>query len=213
MQNIVLATGNAGKLREFRAALTGLELEIMPQSAWNVPEAEETGLTFVENALIKARNAAEHTGLPALADDSGLVVDALGGAPGVYSARYAGPGANDRANLEKLLAELGDTPAEQRGAYFQCVLAFLRHASDPTPLICQARWEGLITFEPYGADGFGYDPIFLVPSEGQTAAELDLAVKNRLSHRGQALTQLIAMLKQHCAFWTQATTAAIQSTA
>jgi XTP/dITP diphosphohydrolase len=196
MHKMVLATGNAGKLREFRAALTEVELEIRPQSEWQVPEAEETGLTFVENALIKARNAAEHTGLPAMADDSGLVVDALGGAPGVYSARYAGPGASDRANIEKLLNDLGDAPAEQRGAYFLCVLVLLRHAADPTPLICQARWEGFITFEPYGADGFGYDPVFLVPSEAQTAAELDLEVKNRLSHRGQALAQLVEILKQ-----------------
>jgi XTP/dITP diphosphohydrolase len=201
MRNIVLATSNAGKLREFRAALAGLELEITPQSEWNVPEAEEAGLTFVENALIKARNAAYHTGLPALADDSGLVVDALGGAPGVYSARYAGPDASDRANLDKLLIELGATPAEQRGAHFQCVLVLLRHAADPTPLICQAHWEGLITFEPYGAGGFGYDPIFLVPSEGQTAAEIDQAVKNRLSHRGQALAQMIQILQQYREFW------------
>ncbi|HRY14614.1 MAG: RdgB/HAM1 family non-canonical purine NTP pyrophosphatase [Candidatus Competibacteraceae bacterium] len=210
MRNVVLATGNAGKLREFRAALAETELEIKPQSAWNVPEAEETGLTFVENALIKARNAAEYTGLPALADDSGLVVDALGGAPGVYSARYAGPGVSDRANVEKLLTELGDTPAEQRGAHFQCVLVLLRHPADPTPLICQARWEGLITFEPYGAGGFGYDPVFLVPSEGQTAAELDLAVKNRLSHRGQALAQLVEMLKRHPEFWRLTTSAPTQ---
>ncbi|HRX71656.1 MAG: RdgB/HAM1 family non-canonical purine NTP pyrophosphatase [Gammaproteobacteria bacterium] len=213
MHEIVLATGNAGKLREFRAALTEVELEIRPQSEWNIPETEETGLTFVENALIKARNATQHTGLPALADDSGLVVDALGGAPGVYSARYAGAGASDRANIEKLLNELGDAPAEQRGAYFLCVLVLLRHAADPTPLICQARWEGFITFEPYGAGGFGYDPVFLVPSEGQTAAELDLAVKNRLSHRGQALAQLIEMLKRHHEFWRLATAAATQSTA
>ncbi|HPF59619.1 MAG TPA: RdgB/HAM1 family non-canonical purine NTP pyrophosphatase [Candidatus Competibacteraceae bacterium] len=209
MHNIVLATSNAGKLREFRAALTGLELEIMPQSEWNVPEAEETGLTFVENALIKARNAANHTGLPALADDSGLVVDALGGAPGVYSARYASPNASDRGNLDKLLDALGETPAEQRGAYFQCVLVLLRHAADPTPLICQARWEGLITFEPYGTGGFGYDPVFLVPSEGQTAAELDLAVKNRLSHRGQALAQLVDILKRQPEFWMLAAARAV----
>jgi XTP/dITP diphosphohydrolase len=201
MHKMVLATGNAGKLREFRAALTEVELEIRPQSEWQVPEAEETGLTFVENALIKARNAAEHTGLPAMADDSGLVVDALGGAPGVYSARYAGPGASDRANIEKLLNDLGDAPAEQRGAYFLCVLVLLRHAADPTPLICQARWEGFITFEPYGADGFGYDPVFLVPSEAQTAAELDLDVKNRLSHRGQALAQLVEILKRAHELW------------
>ena len=195
MRRIVLATGNPGKVREFGAALAGLALEIVPQSAFAVPEVEETGLSFIENALLKARNAARHTGLPALADDSGLVVDALGGAPGIYSARYAGPEADDRANIAKLLAELGDTPAEWRGARFHCVLALLRHTADPMPLICQASWEGLITFEPYGVGGFGYDPVFLVPSEAQTAAELDLAVKNRLSHRGQALAQLAQALK------------------
>ena len=195
MRKIVLATGNPGKVREFNAVLTGLEVEIAPQSAFAVPEVEETGLSFVENALLKARNAARHTGLPALADDSGLVVDALEGAPGIYSARYAGPEANDRANIAKLLAELGETPAEWRGARFHCALALLRHAADPMPLICQASWEGLITFEPYGDGGFGYDPVFLVPSEAQTAAELDPAVKNRLSHRGQALAQLAQALK------------------
>lgn len=195
MRKIVLATGNPGKVREFNAVLTGLEVEIVPQSAFAVPEVEETGLSFVENALLKARNAARHTGLPALADDSGLVVDALEGAPGIYSARYAGPEADDRANIAKLLAELGETPAEWRGARFHCALALLRHATDPMPLICQASWEGLITFEPYGDGGFGYDPVFLVPSEAQTAAELDPAVKNRLSHRGQALAQLAQALK------------------
>lgn len=195
MRKIVLATGNPGKVREFSAVLTGLEVEIVPQSAFAVPEVEETGLSFVENALLKARNAAQHTGLPALADDSGLVVDALEGAPGIYSARYAGPEADDRANIAKLLAELGETPAEWRGARFHCALALLRHAADPMPLICQASWEGLITFEPYGDGGFGYDPVFLVPSEAQTAAELDPAVKNRLSHRGQALAQLAQALK------------------
>jgi XTP/dITP diphosphohydrolase len=195
MRKIVLATGNPGKVREFSAVLTGLEVEIVPQSAFAVPEVEETGLSFVENALLKARNAARHTGLPALADDSGLVVDALEGAPGIYSARYAGPEADDRANIAKLLAELGETPAEWRGARFHCALALLRHAADPMPLICQASWEGLITFEPYGDGGFGYDPVFLVPSEAQTAAELDPAVKNRLSHRGQALAQLAQALK------------------
>ncbi len=195
MRKIVLATGNPGKVREFNAVLTGLEVEIVPQSAFAVSEVEETGLSFVENALLKARNAARHTGLPALADDSGLVVDALEGAPGIYSARYAGPEADDRANIAKLLAELGETPAEWRGGRFHCALALLRHAADPMPLICQASWEGLITFEPYGDGGFGYDPVFLVPSEAQTAAELDPAVKNRLSHRGQALAQLAQALK------------------
>jgi XTP/dITP diphosphohydrolase len=191
MRRIVLATSNPGKVREFSAALIGLDVDILPQSAFDVPEVEETGLTFVENAILKARNAARHTGLPALADDSGLAVDALGGAPGVYSARYAGPGADDRANIDKLLAELREVPAERRAARFHCVLVLLHHPADPTPLICQASWEGLITFEPYGSGGFGYDPVFLVPEEAQTAAELDLAVKNRLSHRGQALAQLV----------------------
>ena len=194
MRRIVLATNNPGKVREFAAVLAGFALEIVPQSAFNVPEVEETGLTFVENALLKARNAALHTGLPALADDSGLAVDALGGAPGIYSARYAGPGAGDRANIDKLLAELRGVPAEQRTARFVCVLALLHHADDPTPLICQGSWEGVILTEPRGANGFGYDPVFLVPGENRTAAELEPAVKNRLSHRGQALAQLAQAL-------------------
>ncbi len=196
MRQMVLATNNPGKVREFNAVLAGYDLDIVPQSAFNVPEIEETGLTFVENAILKARNAAQQTGLPALADDSGLSVEALKGAPGVYSARYAGSGANDHANIDKLLADLRDVPAEQRTAHFHCVLALLQHAADPTPLICQARWEGMITFEPYGSGGFGYDPVFLVLDEGQTAAELDAAVKNRLSHRGQALAQLVKALGQ-----------------
>ena len=212
MHKIVLATNNLGKVREFNATLAGYDLEIVPQSAFNVPEVEETGLTFIENALLKARNATSHTGLPALADDSGLTVDALGGAPGVYSARYAGLGASDRANLDKLLTDLGDIPAEQRSAQFQCVLTLLHHATDPTPLICQAHWEGMITFEPYGNGGFGYDPVFLVLDEGQTAAELDPAVKNRLSHRGQALAQLVKALAPPTDFWNRATAAARLST-
>lgn len=207
MRQIVLATNNPGKAREFNAVLAGYDLDIVPQSAFNVPEIEETGLTFVENAILKARNAARHTGLPALADDSGLSVDILGGAPGVYSARYAGPGADDRANIDKLLADLRDVPAEQRTAHFHGVLALLQHAADPVPLICQARWEGMITFEPYGSGGFGYDPVFLVLDESQAAAELELAVKNRLSHRGQALAQLVKALQQP-GLWDQATSAA-----
>ncbi|MDQ5908804.1 MAG: XTP/dITP diphosphohydrolase [Pseudomonadota bacterium] len=207
MRQIVLATNNPGKAREFNAALAGYDLDIVPQSAFNVPEIEETGLTFVENAILKARNAARHTGLPALADDSGLSVDILGGAPGVYSARYAGPGADDCANIDKLLADLRDVPAEQRTARFHCVLALLQHAADPMPLICQASWEGMITFEPYGSGGFGYDPVFLVLDESQTAAELELAVKNRLSHRGQALAHLVKALQQP-GLWDQATLAA-----
>ncbi len=194
MRRIVLATNNPGKVREFSAVLAGLNLDIVPQSAFNVPEAEETGLTFVENAILKARNAALHTGLPALADDSGLVVDALDGAPGIYSARYAGPSAGDRANIDKLLAELRGVPVERRTARFVCALALLHHPADPTPLICQGSWEGVILTEPRGANGFGYDPIFFAPGEHRTAAELEPAVKNRLSHRGRALAQLAQAL-------------------
>ena len=190
MRKIVLATANPGKLRELQAVLAGMDFEIVPQSAFGVPEAEETGLTFIENALLKARNAAFYTGLPALADDSGLAVDALGGVPGIYSARYAGAGAGDRANIGKLLAELEGVPAERRTARFVCVLALLHHPADPTPLICQGSWEGTILTEPRGEGGFGYDPIFFVPGEQRTAAELEPAVKNQISHRGQALVLL-----------------------
>ncbi len=195
MRRIVLATNNSGKVREFGAVLARFALDIVPQSAFNVPEAEETGLTFVENAILKARNAALYTGLPALADDSGLTVDALGGAPGIYSARYAGFGAGDRANIDKLLAELAGVPTERRTARFVCALALLHHPADPTPLLCQASWEGVILTEPRGTGGFGYDPVFLVPTENRTAAELELSAKNRLSHRGRALTQLARLLK------------------
>lgn len=190
MRKIVLATANPGKLRELQAVLAGLDFEIVPQSAFGVPEVEETGLTFIENALLKARNAAFYTGLPALADDSGLAVDTLGGVPGIYSARYAGAGAGDRANIGKLLAELEGVPAERRTARFVCVLALLHHPADPTPLICQGSWEGTILTEPRGEGGFGYDPIFFVPGEQRTAAELEPAVKNQISHRGQALVLL-----------------------
>jgi XTP/dITP diphosphohydrolase len=195
MRKIVLATNNPGKIREFSAVLAGFAPDLVPQSAFDVPEAEETGLTFVENAILKARNAALHSGLPALADDSGLAVDALGGVPGIYSAHYAGFGAGDRANIDKLLAELGGVPVERRTARFVCVLALLRHPADPTPLICQASWAGVILTEPRGVHGFGYDPVFFVPGENKTAAELELTVKNRLSHRGQALAQLAQALK------------------
>ena len=207
MRKIVLATNNLGKVREFNAALVGYDLEIVSQSVFEVPEVEETGLTFIENAILKARNAARYTGLPALADDSGLSVDALHGAPGVCSARYAGICADDHLNIARLLNELRNIPAERRTARFHCILALLRHDADPTPLICQAHWEGMITFEPYGSGGFGYDPVFLVLDEGQTAAELDLAVKNRLSHRGQALAQLVKALGLPSDFWNQATRA------
>lgn len=190
MPKIILATSNPGKVREFSAILTGLELTITSQSDFNVPDITETGLTFIENALLKARNAAVYSGLPALADDSGLAVDALNGAPGLYSARYAGFDADDRANIAKLLHELREVPPEQRTARFICVLALVRHPADPVPLICQASWEGVILDQPRGAGGFGYDPVFFVPTQQQTAAELEPVVKNRLSHRGQALAEL-----------------------
>jgi XTP/dITP diphosphohydrolase len=193
-KTIVLASSNAGKVREFNQLLGGLHIEVVPQSRFNVTDAEETGLTFVENAILKARNAAQHTGLPAFADDSGLEVDALHGAPGIYSARYAGPKASDAENLEKLLAKLKDVPEERRSARFQCVLVYLRHALDPTPLICQGTWEGRILTAPRGANGFGYDPVFFVPAHACSAAELPAETKNALSHRGQALRQLLAAL-------------------
>ena len=208
---IVLASNNSGKAREFAAVLAEPNLAITPQSAFGVPEAEETGLTFVENALLKARNAARHTGLPALADDSGLVVDALDGAPGIHSARYAGPDADDRVNMDKLLVALRGVPVERRTARFICVLALLHHPADPTPLICQGCWEGVILTEPRGANGFGYDPVFFVPDEQRTAAELDLATKNRLSHRGQALARLRRHLQDASAWRREITVAARQS--
>jgi XTP/dITP diphosphohydrolase len=194
MARIVLATGNPGKVRELNTLLMGCGIEVLPQAAFAVPEIAETGLTFVENALLKARNAALHSGLPAIADDSGLEVDALRGAPGISSARYAGPQASDRDNVRKLLEALHDTGDTERGARFQCVLVYLRQPDDPTPLIFQGTWEGCITREPRGSGGFGYDPVFLVPDLGKTAAELDAALKNRLSHRGQALAQLAELL-------------------
>ena len=193
-KTIVLASSNAGKVREFNQLLGDLQLEVVPQSQFSVADADETGLTFVENAILKARNAAQHTGLPALADDSGLEVDTLHGAPGIYSARYAGPNASDTENLEKLLGMLKDVPGEKRGARFQCVLVYLRHALDPTPLICQGTWEGRILTAPRGTSGFGYDPVFFVPTHACSAAELPAETKNALSHRGQALRQLLTAL-------------------
>jgi non-canonical purine NTP pyrophosphatase (RdgB/HAM1 family) len=194
MQRVVLATGNPGKVREINALLAGHDFEVLPQSAFAVAAAEETGLTFVENALIKARHAAAHTGLPVIADDSGLEVDALAGAPGIYSSRYAGKTASDKDNLEKLLADLGDLTDERRRARFQCLMVYLRHAKDPTPIICQGTWEGRVLFAPRGSDGFGYDPVFYVPTHNCSSAELPPETKNRLSHRGQALRKLIAAL-------------------
>ncbi len=195
MSRVVLASNNKGKVREFGEVLADFHMEIVPQSAFDVPEAEETGLTFVENAILKARNAAARAGLPAIADDSGIEVDALRGAPGIRSARFAGPGASDQANLDKLLAELDGVLEERRGARFQCLVVYLEHAEDPTPIICQGTWEGRIVREPRGENGFGYDPVFLVAGRDLTAAELSAEQKNAISHRGQALRKLVVALK------------------
>jgi XTP/dITP diphosphohydrolase len=195
VKQIVLASSNPGKVREINQLLADLELNVVPQSEYGVTDAEETGLTFVENAILKARNAALHTGQPAIADDSGIEVDALNGAPGIYSARYAGNGAGDRANLEKLLADLADVAEAQRTARFQCLMVCLRHAHDPVPLICQGTWEGRILLAPRGDNGFGYDPVFYVPTHDCSSAELPPEIKNTLSHRGQALRKLLAALQ------------------
>lgn len=195
MKKIVLASNNPGKTREFNQLLAGAGFEVISQAEFNVPEVEETGLTFVENAILKARHASQLTGLPAIADDSGIEVDALNGAPGIYSARYAGKGAGDAANLQKLLTDLKASGSANRAARFQCLLIYMRHGNDPTPLICQGTWEGTIIDSPRGNNGFGYDPIFFVASEGCTSAELPPARKNALSHRGQALTCLLQKLK------------------
>lgn len=187
-RQLVLASGNTKKITELQSML-GDRVEVLPQSRFVAEEAEETGLTFVENALIKARHAARASGLPALADDSGLAVDALGGAPGIYSARYAG-GGGDQANNAKLLEALRDVPEAQRTARFISVLVLLRHAEDPTPIICEGVWEGRILQAPRGENGFGYDPLFWVPECECASAELDAATKNRLSHRGRAMALL-----------------------
>jgi len=192
--DLVLASGNPGKLAELRQLLEGSGHVVRPQSEFGVGDAEETGLTFVENALLKARHAARATGLPALADDSGLCVDALGGAPGIHSARYAGGDASDADNLQKLLVELRDVPPAQRTARYRCALVYLRGPLDPAPLVCQASWEGRIVDRPRGTGGFGYDPIFELLDRPLTVAELSAEEKNRLSHRGQALRALVAQL-------------------
>ena len=196
MQKIVLASNNKGKVREFGEMLSPLNMEIVPQANFNIEDADETGLTFVENAIIKARHASAIAKLPAIADDSGLEVDALNGAPGIYSARYSGEGATDEKNLLKLLEALKDVAAEKRSARFQCVLVYMRHAADPTPLIFQGTWEGMISTEPHGENGFGYDPVFYVPTHDCSSAELSAEVKNSLSHRGQALKKLLAAFKK-----------------
>ncbi|MCF6325382.1 MAG: RdgB/HAM1 family non-canonical purine NTP pyrophosphatase [Gammaproteobacteria bacterium] len=195
-EKIVLASGNQDKVREIGALLADLDFEIVPQSDFGLTEAEESGLTFVENAIIKARHAAHHTGLAAIADDSGLEVDALNGAPGIYSSRFAGIDATAQQNLDKLLIDLKDThEATERTARFQCVIVYLEHETDPTPIICQGSWEGRILFESHGTNGFGYDPVFYIPDHHCTSAELPPEVKNGLSHRGKALKQLLTALQ------------------
>jgi len=192
----VLASDNAGKLKEINALLHASDFVVVGQASLGVPGADETGGTFIENAILKARNASQYTGRSALADDSGLEVDALDGAPGVHSARFAGSDATDARNVAKLLSALDGVPHEQRGARFRCVMAYLRQANDPTPLICQGTWEGSIAEQGRGDNGFGYDPVFWVVQENRTAAELDSDLKNRLSHRGQALRAMVAQLVQ-----------------
>lgn len=196
MRKIVLASSNQGKLREFSTLLAPYDIEIVTQDQLGIEPAEETGLTFVENAILKARHASAASGLPALADDSGLEVDALNGAPGVFSARYAGPGAKDGDNNQKLLAALQEVPEAQRTARYHCILVLMRHALDPTPLICQGSWEGVILQEPRGTGGFGYDPLFWLPEQQCSVADLPAEQKNQLSHRGRALRQLVEQLAQ-----------------
>lgn len=192
-QRLILASNNAGKLKEFAQLLEPIGFELHPQGEFNVPEAEEPFGTFVENALAKARHAARLTGLPALADDSGVCVNALGGAPGVYSARFAGEPKSDARNNEKLVADLAGHA--DKSAYYYCVLVYVRHADDPQPVIADGQWHGEIIDTPRGANGFGYDPHFLIPALGKTTAELEPSVKNAHSHRGQALRALVEKLK------------------
>ncbi len=193
---IILASGNAGKVREIDQLLEGLSLKVLPQSDFDVPQIEETGLTFVENAILKARNAAHYADLPAIADDSGIAVDVLQGRPGIYSARFAGVGASDEDNLLKLIDMIKPFPEEQRTARFICSMVYLRHEHDPVPIIAQGVWEGQLVTEPKGENGFGYDPVFYIASQQCTSAELTPEVKNKLSHRGQALMQLLGKLKE-----------------
>jgi len=190
MKQLVLASGNPGKLRELSVILDDLGYQLHAQSEFDVAEVPETGTTFVENAIIKARHAAAITGLPAMADDSGIEVDALDGAPGVYSARFSGPNADDAANNALLVEKLAAIPPAQRSARYRAVIVFMRHAGDPSPLICEGSWEGMIQLEPLGDGGFGYDPYFYLPDQGCTSAQLSADEKNRLSHRGAALQEL-----------------------
>lgn len=195
MKRLVLASNNRGKLAELRGLLGGAGIEVIAQAELGIGDAEETATTFVENALLKARHAARESGLPALADDSGLCVGALDGAPGLYSARYAGAHGNDAANIEKLLRELAGVPDERRTAHFHCSLVLLRHEKDPAPLVCEGRWHGRILHAPRGEHGFGYDPVFLDPASGKSAAELTHEEKATISHRGLALARLRQLIE------------------
>ncbi len=194
IKRLVLASGNAGKLREFQTLLAGQAIEVIPQSHFSIPDAEETGLSFVENAILKARHAARLSGLPALADDSGLEVDALLGAPGIYSARFSGEGATETRNNTKLLEALAKMPQASRTARFHCLLVLMRHTEDPVPLICHGSWEGIILQAPSGSNGFGYDPLFFAIEQQCSAADLPSEIKNRVSHRGKATAQLLQQL-------------------
>ncbi len=194
LSKIVLASNNAGKLKELQSMLASLGLELLSQKDFSLPSIEETGLSFVENAILKARYVAKETGLPAIADDSGLCVDALGGAPGIYSARFAGVDTTDSLNNQKLLRELDGVEDSQRGAHFRCALALVRHAEDPVPIICEGVWHGRILHELSGVNGFGYDPLFYVEELGKASAELSPEIKNQHSHRAKALTLLVQQL-------------------
>jgi len=196
VRRVVLATGNAGKLREMRAILADHGLEVVAQSGFGITPPVEDGASFIANALIKARHAAAIALFPAIADDSGLEVDALGGRPGLHSARYAGPGASDRDNNALLLQELADWPDPQRRARYRCAMVFVRHASDPAPIVAEAAWDGRIGLTPRGAGGFGFDPLFIVDGDGRTVAEMPAGEKNRVSHRGQALMALAARMRE-----------------
>jgi XTP/dITP diphosphohydrolase len=194
MKKLVLASGNPGKLRELSALLDDTDYQVFPQSDFDVPDVAETGTTFVENAIIKARHAAHSTGFAVLADDSGIVVDALNGEPGVYSARFSGSNASDEANNALLVEKLRSIPEEQRSARYQAVIVYMRNAVDPSPIICEGSWEGMIVLEPRGKGGFGYDPYFYLPEYECTSAELSAEEKNRISHRGKALRRLVEKL-------------------
>lgn len=193
-EKIVLASNNAGKVREINQLLADQQIQVVAQKECGIGDIEETGLTFVENAILKARNAAKESGLAAIADDSGLEVDALKGAPGIYSARFAGSGCSDQENNLKLLESMKDIPEQERTARFQCVMVYMRHGEDPTPIICQGTWEGRILQAPSGENGFGYDPLFFVPGQNCSSAQLTPETKNQLSHRGQALRKLLSAL-------------------